>query len=275
MKIIEKTETKLSIQAELKQNRILGLLFSFVVFIFFALVLPLRFPLISTLSCDRINPSEINCQLQEVFTVGFKVKKSLHNVLTATQKVAGLNLYYVQLKLKPKKSFLNFINIQKLTIGFPTNQGFIILSQKQGIAIVRKINDFIADSTDRTLTIEKNSDVLPVLTWSIVVAIALFVTLSFLFWPFKTYTFDREQQNLILTQKIKFIRTKQIKHSFHEIEKIEWVRGIKHPEDFSSGGYIIAVSLHSSDRIYYLGDAENLISANQIVQLITYYIKSK
>ncbi|MEM9538171.1 MAG: hypothetical protein AAGA60_01525 [Cyanobacteria bacterium P01_E01_bin.42] len=275
MKIIEKTETKLSIQPESKQNRVLGILFSGLVFVFFALILPLRFPWTSSLSCDRINPSEVNCQLEEVFTIGFKVRKSLHHVLTTTPKVAGLNLYYVQLQLKQKKSFLNLINIHKPIIRFPTNQGFITLSQKQEMEIVSKINRLIGNSRDKSLTIEKNADILTVSIWAIVVLITLLVTLSFLFWPLKTYTFDKDEQILIITKTIKFITTKQLKHSFQEIKKIEWVRGINIPDDPSNSDYIIAISLEPSGQTYYLGNVNNRITANQIVQFISSFVKSK
>lgn len=273
MQIVEKSKTKISIQPESKKQRLFRVISIFIIFLFFALIMPLTVPLNSTLTCDRANHINIRCQLQEFFLLRFTVQTPIDSLAHAAHKVMTDEQTDRYIQLQKKDTFLNFIEIWKPIINFPSHQGFIILSQKQEREIVKQINQFLENSTEKTLKIEEHSTLLILAIWLAIVAIAFFTATFLLIWPFKTYTFDKEQQKLIITTKIKFIGTTQTRHSIQNIHKIESVKKDKSSD--TPPKYDIVLILDSHHNKYYLGTVGTLIAANQMMQSIEPFLPPK
>ena len=157
----------------------------------------------STLICDRVANSPLQCHIKETFAIARTPKIKTFTGLTRSRLDRSKISYFADryIQLQTQKTVLRVIPLPDREISFPLSNYFdlIFLSDNTKNAIVWQIDRFIGDRKRKYLRIKLQSYTFILIFCAIYfpILLVLLITLIFAILTREKYTFDKNTQTMI------------------------------------------------------------------------------
>ncbi|MBP0016012.1 MAG: hypothetical protein J7647_00455 [Cyanobacteria bacterium SBLK] len=205
MKISASTSTQLVIEPKASDLKATLIFFAIIIFGIFSVsfyLIGFAMPKDSTLTCNRLDHSTLQCQIKESFTIARTPKIEKFTGLTRSRldksRVSYFSDAYIQLQTQTK--ILGFVPFPHREISFPLSNYFdlIFLSNQTKNAIIWQIERFIGDRDRENLQIALHSYTILLLFCIIYFPslLLIFAILIFAILTREKYIFDRNTQKM-------------------------------------------------------------------------------
>ncbi|MEM9543665.1 MAG: hypothetical protein AAGA60_29765 [Cyanobacteria bacterium P01_E01_bin.42] len=278
MKISAPTSTQLVIEptsSDLKATLIFFAIIIFTIFSISAYLIGFILPKDSTLTCDRLVDSTLECQIEESFAIARTPRIETFAGLAKSRldksRVSYFSDSYIQLQTQTK--IWGFIPVPQRRISFPLSNylDLIFISNSTKNAIVWQIDRFIGDRDREHLQIQVESYPLTIALCAVYFLILL-VILAILIVSTLTqekYTFDKQTQKMIWFNQIFPFQPIEYQFDFSTL-KLETF-----PATQEEQNYTIALQSYHPTALHCLYSGRDRDRASELTLLLQDFLQTK